>query len=166
MQPHICQYSCKPKHGVNHLIELLAGALTASAAVGSLDGALQRCWSYASSCVMGGHACRSSTRSWKSSQTRAASSSSRKRARLFPSVSTSSICTWEEGGRDKSAAAGTHTRTGADEKQRSASEQPSHPFQVENNGRGGFVQRALKERGLWPEADLNANKWKSFKHDI
>lgn len=83
----------------------LNSAQTASAAADSLN--VSR--SYISCCVMGGHACRSSIRSWKSSQTRAASSSSRKRARLFSSVSTSSICTCEEGGRDKSAAAETHT---------------------------------------------------------
>lgn len=56
----------------------------------------ERCWSYTSSFVMGGHACRSITRSWKSSHSCAVSSSSRKRACLFSSVSTSSIWTWKE----------------------------------------------------------------------
>lgn len=72
--------------------------LTLTNADRGVNSVLERCSSYTSSVVTGGHACRSSTRSWKSSHLRAASSSSRKRASLFSSVSTSSIWTWEEAG--------------------------------------------------------------------
>lgn len=89
---------------------------------------LGRCLSYVSAVVMGGHACRSSTRSWKSSHLRAASSSSRKRASRCSSVSTSSIWTWEEGGGEMNESGGRAARITADEQQCSTLHHPSAAF--------------------------------------
>lgn len=67
----------------------------------NLEITMRRHLSYTSSFIMGGHAWRRSTSSWKSSHFCAASSSSWKRAYLFSSFSTSPIWTWEEGWRER-----------------------------------------------------------------
>lgn len=99
----------------------------------NLEITMRRHLSYTSSFIMGGHAWRRSTSSWKSSHFCAASSSSWKRAYLFSSFSTSPIWTWEEGWRErergsKISLTQIHWAQSTYQTNEACSSQSSHPF--------------------------------------